>query len=207
MAMKKCKECGEEISSSAKKCPKCGKDQRNFFMKHPVLYKILILIIIAVAGSSGSDDTGNTTVTSTGNQVQETVYNIGDAISNEEYEITIKNVSTATKVGSQYLNSQPAEGGIYVCVDFTYKNVSTEPISSWDFPTVELVDSNGVEYSSDVSASSYYATEKDPNRKVLSDLNPGITVTDNKVFEIAEESYNQGEWYLVVDNNTKIKVK
>ena len=207
MAMKKCKECGEEISSSAKKCPKCGKDQRNFFMKHPVLYTILILIIIAVAGSSGSDDTGNTTVTSTGNQVQETVYNIGDAISNEQYEITIKNVSTATKVGSQYLNSQPAEGGIYVCVDFTYKNVSTEPISSWDFPTVELVDSNGVEYSSDVSASSYYATEKDPNRKVLSDLNPGITVTDNKVFEIAEESYNQGEWYLIVDNNTKIKVK
>ncbi len=207
MAMKKCKECGEEISSSAKKCPKCGKDQRNFFMKHPVLYTILILIIIAVAGSSGSNDTGNTTVTSTGNQVQETVYNIGDAISNKKYEITIKNVSTATKVGSQYLNSQPAEGGIYVCVDFTYKNVSTEPISSWDFPTVELVDSNGVEYSSDVSASSYYATEKDPNRKVLSDLNPGITVTDNKVFEIAEESYNQGEWYLVVDNNTKIKVK
>ena len=207
MAMKKCKECGEEISSSAKKCPKCGKDQRNFFMKHPVLYTILILIIIAVAGSSGSDDTGNTTVTSTGNQVQETVYNIGDAISNEQYEITIKNVSTATKVGSQYLNSQPAEGGIYVCVDFTYKNVSTEPISSWDFPTVELVDSNGVEYSSDVSASSYYATEKDQNRKVLSDLNPGITVTDNKVFEIAEESYNQGEWYLIVDNNTKIKVK
>lgn len=190
-----------------KKCPKCGKDQRNFFMKHPVLYTILILIIIAVAGSSGSDDTGNTTVTSTGNQVQETVYNIGDAISNEQYEITIKNVSTATKVGSQYLNSQPAEGGIYVCVDFIYKNVSTEPISSWDFPTVELVDSNGVEYSSDVSASSYYATEKDQNRKVLSDLNPGITVTDNKVFEIAEESYNQGEWYLIVDNNTKIKVK
>ena len=64
MAMKKCKECGEEISSSAKKCPKCGKDQRNFFMKHPVLYTILILIIIAVAGSSGSDTT-NTTTTST----------------------------------------------------------------------------------------------------------------------------------------------
>lgn len=207
MAMKKCKECGEEISSSAKKCPKCGKDQRNFFMKHPVLYTILILIIIAVAGSSGSDNTGNTTVTSTGNQVQETVYNIGDAISNEKYEITIKNVSTATKVGTQYVNSQPAEGGIYVCVDFTYKNVSTEPISSWDFPTVELVDSNGVEYSSDLSASTYYSTEKDPNRKVLSDLNPGITVTDNKVFEIAQDSYNQGEWYLIVDNNTKIKVK
>ena len=26
MALVKCKECGAEISSSAKKCPKCGKD-------------------------------------------------------------------------------------------------------------------------------------------------------------------------------------
>lgn len=207
MAMKKCKECGEEISSSAKKCPKCGKDQRNFFMKHPVLYTILILVIIGVVAGIGSDNTGDTTVTSTENQVQATVYNIGDTISNEKYEFTIKNVNTANKVGTEYLNSQPAEGGVYVCVDFTYKNVSTEPISSWDFPAVKLVDSNGVEYSSDVSASSYYATEKDPDRKVLSDLNPGITVTDNEVFEIAEESYNQGEWFLVVDNNIKIKVK
>lgn len=206
MAMKKCKECGEEISSSAKKCPKCGKDQRNFFMKHPVLYTIIILIVVVVASSSGSNS-GDTTVTSTGNQVQETIYNIGDAISNKKYEITIKNVSTATKVGTEYLNSQPAEGGIYVCVDFTYKNVSSEPISSWDFPSVKLVDSNGVEYSSDLSASSYYATEKNPNRKILSDLNPGITVTDNNVFEIAQEVYNQGEWFLEIDNNIKIKVK
>lgn len=60
MALTKCKECGEEISSSAKKCPKCGKDQRNFFMKHPVLYTILILIIIGAAAGSGSDNTGTT---------------------------------------------------------------------------------------------------------------------------------------------------
>ena len=49
MAMKKCKECGEEISSSAKKCPKCGKDQRNFFMKHPILYTILIIIVVCIS--------------------------------------------------------------------------------------------------------------------------------------------------------------
>ena len=60
MAMKKCKECKEEISSSAKKCPKCGKDQRNFFMKHPVLYTVVIFIIIAIASGSGSEN--NTTI-------------------------------------------------------------------------------------------------------------------------------------------------
>lgn len=65
MALRKCKECGEEISSSAKKCPKCGKDQRNFFMKHPVLYTILILIIIGIASNSGSDTTNTSVSTGT----------------------------------------------------------------------------------------------------------------------------------------------
>ena len=33
MAIKNCKECGAEVSGSAKACPKCGKDQRNFFAR------------------------------------------------------------------------------------------------------------------------------------------------------------------------------
>jgi hypothetical protein len=212
MAMKKCKECGEEISSSAKKCPKCGKDQRNFFMKHPVLYTIIILVVIGIAVGSGNSNNNSSTSTTTtsstsSTQKEETIYNIGDTITNGDYEITVQAVNEANKVGTQYLNSKPADGGTYVCVDFNYKNISSQPINSWNFPSISLVDSNGVEYSSDISASSYYATEKDPNRKVLSDLNPGITVTDNKVFEISSESYSQGEWYLVVDKNVKIKIK
>ena len=183
-------------------------------MRHPVLYTIIILVVVgAVAGSGGSNN-NNTTVTSTTSSTsstqsknQEKIYNIGDTISNDTYEITISNVEQAQKVGSQYLNSEPAEGGTYVCVDFSYKNISNEPINSWNFPSLKIVDGNGVEYSSDISASSYYATEKDPNRKVLSDLNPGITVTDNDVFEISKESYNQGEWFIVIDKNIKIKIK
>ena len=80
-------------------------------------------------------------------------------------------------------------------------------MSSWDFPTIQLVDSNGTKYSADISATSYYATEKDPNRKVLSDLNPGITVKDNDVFEISINSYSQGEWFLLIDNKIKVKIK
>lgn len=211
MAMKKCKECGEEISSSAKKCPKCGKDQRNFYMKHPILYTVIILVLIVIIASSGNNSNNsslsNSTATSSSAKNQETIYNIGDTITNGDYEITIQAVNEANGVGTQYLNSSPAEGGIYVCVDFNYKNISSQPINSWKFPTISLIDSNGVEYNSDISASSYYATEKDPDRKVLSDLNPGITVTDNKVFEISSDSYSQGEWYLLVDKNVKIKIK
>lgn len=44
MSMKKCKECGAEVSSSAKVCPQCGKK-----LKHAGV-RIVIGIIVAVVG-------------------------------------------------------------------------------------------------------------------------------------------------------------
>lgn len=61
MAMKSCKECGEQISSSAKACPKCGKDPRNFFMKHKIISFILIVIVLGSISSSMNNSSNNTT--------------------------------------------------------------------------------------------------------------------------------------------------
>ena len=47
MVLKKCKECGTEVSSKGI-CPKCGKDQRNFFIKHKVITFMLIVIFSMV---------------------------------------------------------------------------------------------------------------------------------------------------------------
>ena len=177
------------------------------------------ILLIASIGMYSSGNLGNTSSSSEPKIVnkssnaknketkKEGFYKIGDTISYKKYEITIENVSTANEVGSEYLKSTPAEGGIYVCVDFKYKNISDEPMSMFSFPSIKLVDSKGTKYSNDISASSYYATQKDPDRKVLSDLNPGITVTDNDVYEISSDSYNNGEWYLLIDNAIKVKVK
>ena len=67
MALKYCKECGTEVSSSAKKCPKCGKDRT-----HPVLRGVLLVILIigVIGAAGGASDETNTTETGT-NIVQE----------------------------------------------------------------------------------------------------------------------------------------
>lgn len=64
MALKKCKECGAEVSSSGV-CPKCGKDQRNFFVKHKVITFILIVICLGIIiGATGGSSNNTTTTTS-----------------------------------------------------------------------------------------------------------------------------------------------
>lgn len=68
MALKKCKDCGKEISSSVNKCPSCGKDQRNFFAKHKIITAILVLFVLGVIGSlskGGSDIATTSTKPST----------------------------------------------------------------------------------------------------------------------------------------------
>lgn len=73
MALKKCKECGNEVSSKGV-CPKCGKDQRNFFVKHKVITFILIIIvlsIIAVANGENEVNNGNNTIPTQGSVIEQ----------------------------------------------------------------------------------------------------------------------------------------
>ena len=64
MALKKCKECGAEISSSAEVCPSCGKRLKK---KHPILGGFLLIfgIMIILASTAGNVQTTptNSTVT------------------------------------------------------------------------------------------------------------------------------------------------
>lgn len=204
----KCKTCGKEIAKTAKVCPSCGAK-----VKAPVYKKwwfwLIMIIVIGSLGSSPENTTNinSSTLVSSNNTETEIIYNIGDTVSTNTFELTLTNVELKNKVGTEYLNSTPAEGGIYVAVKWKYKNISNEPISSWDHPILYLYDSNNTRYSSDISASSYYATEVDPDRKILSDLNPGISTTDADVFEISKDNYDNGEWFIEIDANTKVKFK
>lgn len=64
MALKKCKECGAEISSSAEVCPSCGKKLKK---KHPILGGFLLVfgIMIILASTAGNVQTTPTNSTDT----------------------------------------------------------------------------------------------------------------------------------------------
>ena len=61
MALKKCKECGEEISKKAEKCPKCGSPQK----KKTSLFTWLISILVIFWAFGYFSETPETGTTST----------------------------------------------------------------------------------------------------------------------------------------------
>ena len=71
MAMRICKECGNEVSSKGV-CQKCGRDQRSFFAKHKVITFILIVIILGVViGATGGKSNQNQSIISSSTQENE----------------------------------------------------------------------------------------------------------------------------------------
>ena len=104
MALKNCKECSQEISSSAKKCPNCGKDQRNWFMKHKILSFIGILVLIGIIGSVGggggkdkptvSQSPTNSVTSSTNTPTySDGIYLVGKDIKSGLYKVTLKDTA------------------------------------------------------------------------------------------------------------------
>ena len=108
MSMKQCKECKQEISSSAKKCPNCGKDQRNWFMRHKFLSFIGLIVLIVVISVSVNKNKGNdsgsvapvngkTAEASDTKKYSDGKYLVGTDIESGLYRVTL--TSNATKMG------------------------------------------------------------------------------------------------------------
>lgn len=170
-----------------------------------ILFVVLFTMSMGLSSGKSSDtgkaDTQQTTQAQTQTQAekpQETIYQVNDAITSKSLELTVTSVAERNSVGGQYFKEGPSEGGTLVAVQWQYKNISDKPIGMFSQPSIKLVDANGVEYSNDSGKSSSYATEVDLDRKILSDLNPGITVKDASVFEVSKEAYSKGGWYVEV---------
>ena len=129
---------------------------------------------------------------------KEVVYKPGDTIKTDKLEAVITSIEEKSQVGSEYTKLSPSNGGTYVVVNWQYKNTSDKPIGMFSLPALKLTDKNKTQYDSDIHATSTYSVEKKTDAKVLSDLNPGITVNDAKVFEIAKERYQAGGWNVII---------
>ncbi len=205
MAMISCKECGKEISSDAEVCPSCGVTVKKKTSIIGSIFKWLFgtFVVLMVIGFL-ADETGDDPLTSVSESAA--AFLVGDSIQTEKLEIQVKSVKIKNRVGSEYFNSTPSQGGVYVAVTWNYKNISSQPIGSFSTPSLNLVDPNGVKYDADIGATSSYATQLNLDSKIFSDLNPGIRVVDAQVFEVSQQLFDKKTWKLLIDADQRIVV-
>jgi Domain of unknown function (DUF4352) len=214
-----CKACGKDIAKGVKKCPSCGKDQRSWFGRHKILTFIGGIVIVgSIMGALGGGDTETASTTtsassssssssSTPAKKEETTYKVGDVIKTDELEVSVTKFEEKDQVGNQYINKKAPEGGVFVAVQYTMKNITDEPIGVFNIPSVNLVDAKGTKYEEDIDASGNYAVETDiDTAKLLSDLNPDIQTTGTGVYEISKAKLGEGEWFIQI-GDAKVKIK
>lgn len=208
-----CKACEKEIAKGVKKCPNCGKDQRNWFMRHKILSFIGAVIILSIIFSAlgGEEDTTTTAGSSAPatKESKETIYKVNQAVKiDDKAEVVVTKVTEKAQVGDQYINKKASDGGTFVAVQSTVKNISDKPIGMFSTPSFKLVDEKGTAYEADIDATSNYAVETDiDNSKLVSDLNPNIKVTDVQVYEISKDAYAQGKWFVEISGEAKVQIK
>jgi hypothetical protein len=127
------------------------------------------------------------------------VHSVGEKVVAGNLEVSVDALTVRSKVGASGFSVKASEGGVYVAIEWSCKNVSKEPIGTFSQPTIFLVSPEGVKYEPDIDASSSFATEQELDEKILSDLNPGIKVRGAEVFEVAEELFKIGNWKILIE--------
>ncbi len=134
MAMKKCKECGEEISSSAKTCPKCGKKQGG--ISKIILILLVLVIIIAAASGSGNDGTvskadgtGGTKVSENGNKV----VSVGEMYEGQGLKISYLSMDENFTEYQSF--ASVSEGKKIIRAEFEFENINKNDVyvSAFEF--------------------------------------------------------------------------
>jgi hypothetical protein len=190
--LKNCKTCGKEVAKSAKKCPHCGqKLKMGFFMKALIGIAVLIVIgIIASAGSSGSKDTAKqastTTSASSAPAKNDTPKQLSNTGVSSDVTIKVNGVETKSQLGDQFSNAKAQ--GVFKIVNLSVTNGQKDAITL-DANSFKLVDNKGREFTYSTDGQTALETSSGSNMDFfLKQLNPGLTQTGKIVFDVPADA-------------------
>lgn len=170
-------------------------------IRDKIAIKHFVYAVVLALGMSGCGRQG-----AAGPTPGQAIVHIGESYKTPSLQITVDSVKTVMHVGEEPFISKPADGGEFVAIRWSYKNISSKPISALEAPSIHLVSPDGTVYDTDTGASASYAAQMETDSKVLSDLNPGIKASDADVFEVSKQLFDPATWDILIkaDQDTKI---
>ncbi len=166
MALKKCKECGADISTTARECPKCGKEQRNIITKHPIISTIMLLFLLGIftyvvtpkqeykATISRKETSSSSNTIENKVEEENSQISIGDVIKGKDWEISVESAQFSQKVEPPVKNMYyeyyqvKDTSNTYLYMILNCKNISTIDLDASSVATVTLKCNNTYTYTS-----------------------------------------------------------
>lgn len=139
-------------------------------------------------------------------EITEKAIGFGTPIETDYFSIVVPKVAAKKSVGDEMFGQEAPDGATYVVVRYQYKNKTSKPINAFRAPQVYLLSPDNEKYDPDLGASSVYATEVNLNEKVLSDINPGITIKAASVFEVSKEQLSRSGWRVLLDADENFEI-
>lgn len=187
MALKPCKECGNQISKKAKTCPQCGAKNKQGvgclgFIGIGFVGFILLSVIVGVMsdGTSTTSSNSSRSVSSQSNKQKPKVqvYSEGKTISIGYTSYLVSRSYWSNRLSSNEFLDQKANAN-WLFVQLSVRNDDKKARS---VPPFKLIDENGAEYE---SSSHGWAVEGSIG--VLDSLNPNVQKQGFVVFDVPKE--------------------
>jgi len=162
-------------------------DDRNWFVRHKILTALLAIVVIGIVAGAGSSKKATTPNTSSSDSASNTsqttsVAKIGESARDGKFEFTITSFACGkTSVGTNPYLTKEAQGQ-FCLLDVSVKNIGTEA-QIFDSSSQYLFDTGGSKLSADGSASLYANPE---GSTFLNQINPGSSVSGTVVFDVAK---------------------
>jgi len=191
--MKKCKSCQKEIDNKAKKCPHCRTDQRNWFLKHPIVTGLLVLFILGIfisAIGGGSKDNGQSASNNSDNQNQDNeakMYGLNEVVQDGDLAFTATNVTTASTLGNSFTEKN-AQGMFYV-VTLKIENKGNKT-ATFDSSMAKVTDDQGREFERSIEGQTAKGMAQGNVDLFLQQIQPSLAVTGDLVFDLPADIKN-----------------
>ena len=124
---------------------------------------------------------------------------IGATAARDTVGFTLMSVETKKAVRDPDWSPPAGPGETFVVARYEIENLGQKPISPFELPQVALIDGSGVEYGSDLEAST---SSGDSNG--WDEINPGVVFKGTRSFKVVEERYDPSTWQIMVKTDPAI---
>lgn len=176
MALKKCKECGNEVSSKAESCPKCGAVLKKKTSSCVGCLAVVLFAFIVLAVTGSLTNTGSRSSTKT--KPEPKIYKEGETVHVGYTSYAISRSWWSNRLSNnQFLNQRP--NAMYLFVEMTVRNNDKKARM---VPPFKLVDENAAEYE---TSSNGWAIEGSIG--IIQSLNPSVSKHGFVIFDVPKD--------------------